>query len=146
MEKQTKNYEIGFLTVSEDDIKEVTKELESHKATILTNGRPRRIHLAYPIKKETNAVFTYIQFAMDSLDVESFSSKLKLNTKILRFMVINLPAIAMRSEKERESEKPEEKGEKTERKEKAPEAVKKASSEDFVDNELLEKKLEEILK
>ena len=146
MEKQTKNYEIGFLTVNEDDVKEVLRDLESHKAAILKQGRPRKIRLAYPIKKEIVAYFIFIQFSMDSDMVEAFSSKLKLNSKILRFMVINLPAIAMRQE--REVEKPQESPENPATKQKAKPAAepKKASSDDFVNNELLEKKLEEILK
>lgn len=146
MEKQTKNYEIGFLTVNEDDVKEILSDLESHRAVILNQGRPRRIRLAYPIKKEIAAFFTFIQFSMDSDMIEAFSSKLKLNNKILRFMVINLPAIAMKQE--REAEKPEENPDKLAARQKAKPLAesKKVSSDDFVNNELLEKKLEEILK
>lgn len=148
MEKETKNYEIGFLTVNEDDAKEVSRELEAHKSEILNAGKPKRVNLAYGIKKQTVAYFTYIQFAMDPSLVESLSSKLKLNQKILRFMVINLPAIAIKAQ--REAERPIEQSESPVSKSKAKqlpaESPRKASSDDFINNELLEKKLEEILK
>jgi len=147
MEKETKNYEIGFLTVNEDDTKEVGRELETHKCEILNAGKFRKVNLAYGIKKQTVAYFTYIQFVMDPSLVESFSSKLKINQKILRFMVINLPAIAMKAQ--RETERPIEQSEGLIAKSKVKPSVespRKASSDDFIDNELLEKKLEEILK
>jgi ribosomal protein S6 len=144
MEKETKNYEIGFLTSGEEDIKEVTKELDAHKAKILNPGKSKKVNLAYKIEKQSVAFFTYIQFNMDPAQVESLSNKLKLNSKILRFMVINLPAIAMKAQKE--MEKPTEQPENHPVKQKSSETPKKASSDDFVNNELLEKKLEEILK
>lgn len=148
MEKDTKNYEIGFLTSTEEDIKEVSNELSALKATILNPGRSKKVNLAYKIEKQTVAYFTYIQFNMDPASVEPLSNKLKLNSKILRFMVVNLPAIAMRAQKEMEkpAEKPVEQPENKQAESKPVKTPKKASSDDFVNNELLEKKLEEILK
>lgn len=148
MEKDTKNYEIGFLTSIEEDSKEVSNELSAFKATILNPAKSKKVNLAYKIEKQSVAYFTYIQFNMDPASVEPLSNKLKHNPKILRFMVINLPEIAMRVQREMEktAEKPAEPAESQSTETKAAKAPKKASSDDFVNNELLEKKLEEILK
>jgi len=148
MEKDTKNYEIGFLTSTEEDVKEVSNELSALNATIINPGKSKKVNLAYKIEKQSVAYFTYIQFNMDPASVEPLSSKLKLNSKILRFMVMNLPEIAMRAQKEMEKpvEKPTEPSEGNQPETKSVKAPKKASSNDFVNNELLEKKLEEILK
>ena len=144
MENVVKNYEIGFLVVNEEDAQDILKSLEAHKAQILKDGKTRKVRLAYPIKKETAAFFGYIQFALESASVKPLSEKLKLNRKVLRYFIINLPDIALKHEKEM-SEQPQQ-PEKESPDMKAKEEEKKVSSDDFVDNELLEKKLQEILK
>lgn len=140
MENQIKKYEIGYLTVAEEDAAELIKILKSHKAEIFDEGKPKKIRLAYPIKKEIAAFFNYARFSMEAHSVKLLSEKLKLTPKIIRFMVINLPKEALMEREER----PQRPGAKP--RSKPMEEIKKPTGTDFVTNELLEKKLEEILK
>ncbi len=144
VEKEAKNYEIGFLLREEKDAKEIVVLLESHGAVILNEAKFKRIHLAYPIKKEIAAYFGFIHFSASPSVIKSLNEKLKLNSKILRFLIINLTAVSLAEEKAiKKSEKPTIKP----RVRIIDETPKKnLSSDEFVDNELLEKKLEEILK
>lgn len=139
MEKDVKKYEIGFLVREEADIEAIKKVLHSNKAEIKSEGRPRKIKLAYPIKKEVSAWFGYIWFEADPILIKAISDKLRLTNEVLRTIIINLP---LKNEQpvdlEKKSEKPQIKS-----REKVEKPI---TSSDMVDNELLEKKLEEILK
>lgn len=142
MENLVKNYEIGFLVVNDEDANEVMSALLAHKAEILNDGKTKKIRFAYKVEKHTAGSFGYIQFAVDAASIKPLTEKLKLNKKVLRFMIMILPAIAMRQPRAAE----EHMTEKTAPKVEAVKEEKKVSSDDFIDNELLEKKLEEILK
>ena len=140
LNEDLKKYEIGYLVKEETDAEEIKKLLESYKAEILNEGRPRKIRLAYPVKKETGANFGYIQFALTPDLIKDIDQKLKLSQNVLRFLIVNLTAenkqVVETDKKENHSSvaKPEESAKKT------------ANKLEIVDNEQLEKKLEEILK
>ncbi|MEK7593525.1 MAG: 30S ribosomal protein S6 [Patescibacteria group bacterium] len=139
MEKEQKNYEIGFLTRTEDDKNEIIKVLEGQKASIAKSGSLSRIKLAYPIQKEPSAYFDYFIFSALPEAIEKISQSLKLNLKILRFLIVTPPAIGIQKPAPRF------------RKAVLPKpVVKKPAVEKIplqqVSNEMLEKKLEEILK
>jgi ribosomal protein S6 len=144
MEQQVKKYEIGFLVREESDVDEIKNALAAAKAEIVSEGRLKKLRLSYPIKKETVAHFGYYWFNLDTQAIKEMDAKLRLNSKVLRHILIADPldlneerAIGgVRGEKtektrERVAEKP---------------AVKKSPDSDAVDNAMLEKTLEDILK
>lgn len=139
MEKEQKNYEIGFLAKTEEDKNEIIKLLEEQKVLIIKNGGLSKIKLAYPIKKESSAYFDYIIFSAYPEAIEKISKNLKLNPKILRFLIITPPTakiqkLAPRFKKSIASKT----------------IIRKPIVEKIplqqISNEMLEKKLEEILK
>ena len=146
MENLIKNYEIGYLAVSEGDAEEVIKALKAHKAEILKEGKPKKIRLAYAIKKETGAFFGYVQFALDAASIKPLTEKLKFNQKILRFLAVVLPDTALKQQEMEQSEKPVSFNEQAALPKVKIGEGRKESSDAFINNELLEKKLEEILK
>lgn len=143
MENQTKNYEIGFLTLNEENAAEIIKILTAHKASIFDEGKAKKIKLGYPIKKENAVFFSYARFLMEAHSIKPLSDKLQLDQRVLRFIIVNLPKEALRVEK---SERPRRTGNKPEAAKEVEIVSKPAPTEDFATNELLEKKLEEILK
>lgn len=143
MEKELKNYEIGFLFVDEANEREVSDVLKGYNAQVLHEGRAKKIKLAYPIKKQTSGYFAFIQFSLDPELVKPLRDQIKLNAKILRALIFTIPDKQLTKNEET-------RGEKTERppreKRKLTEEVVRKNKPEIVDNELLEKKLEEILK
>ncbi len=79
--------------LEEAKVQEIKHNIES----ILTSGKavisyakdPEKIRLSYPIKNLGNAFFCYIQFKLEEKPVlEELNEQLKLNSDVLRFMVI----------------------------------------------------------
>ncbi len=141
MTEEPKKYEIGFLVREEYDEKEIKDLLKGYKAEILDERRVKKIKLAYPIKKEVSAHFGYIHFSLLPEDVKDLSKQLKLNQKVLRTIIVNLPKKINEPFGERKIEKPIIK-----ERIKPAEVFKKPKSVEAINTELLEKKLEEILK
>lgn len=149
MEKDSKKYEIGFLTTAEECKNEIINALKNHQAEIFNDGGVSQIKLAYPVKKETSAFFGYIQFSAAPDIIKNFKETLKLNSKILRFIIINSLVVGKvfsakggfsnQAEKQQiPLEKPEIKKVEIKKPKLYPQQV--------LSNEDLEKKLEEILK
>ncbi len=141
MNNELKNYEIGFLVKEEGDAMEIIKIINNYQATILNKGQIKKIYLAYPIKKETSAYFNYFIFSMLSQNIAKLNDVLKINLKILRFLIIapttikivSMPAKHIKSIKKIPSVK-------------LAQSIKKTEPIQILSNEALEKKLEEILK
>lgn len=150
MEKETikKEYEISYLVREEGDRQELVKLLNSYKAEILNEGKISKITLAYPIKKEKSAYFGFFVFAVEPEMIKEVKEKLKLNNKVLRSLIIT-PPIEQREKrviiKLGESIRPA-KPKKQPVFEEEQLKIKKEEAPPMIDNELLEKKLEEILK
>ncbi len=150
-EKEPKKYEIGFLIREESDKETILASLKKYGAEIFAEEKEKKIRLAYPINKEIFAYFGWVHFSLIPSAIKELSGQLKLNTRVLRFVVIALtPQMLAGPEKKKDfSIRPrrefsrEKTGEKSERR--APEITPKHTAQ-TVDNELLEKKLEEILK
>jgi len=90
-EKDIKPYEISFLLKNEEDAALVVKKLSDHGAEIIGEGAVSYIRLTYPIKKEESAYFGYVHFKAAPEAIKSVSDSLKLETKILRFLVFTPP-------------------------------------------------------
>ena len=141
--KDNKKYEIGFLAEEEGFKDKLIKLIGDFGGEIFDNGNMSRIRLAYPIKKETSALFGYFYFSCQPETIKKINDNLRLNSEILRYIIIAEPVIqqpiqlAPRKVKrvvlvEKAAEiKPE---------------IKKSKLQPILSNEALEKKLEEILK
>ena len=142
MEQQVKKYEIGFLVREESDVDTIKNELSAVKAEIVSEGRLKKIRLSYPIKKETAAHFGYYWFTLDTQAVKELDAALRLNSKVLRHIIIAAP-VELNEERVAGT-----RGDKTERtrERSAEKPAKKSSDFGAVDNAVLEKTLEEILK
>ena len=104
---------------------------------------PQLKQLAYPIKKERNAYFGYIQFELPKDLLVHLEEDLRLNDDFVRFMVLGIkpkekqkaPSITFRKPIKKEEEKS-----------KTQEATKKEpQKEKVISLEELDKKLNEIL-
>ena len=140
--KDNKKYEIGFLAKEEGFKDKLVKLVGDFGGEIIDNGGLSRIKLAYPIKKETSAFFGYFYFSCQSEIIKKISENLKLNSEILRHIIISTPVIqqAIQSAPKRprrvfSSEIPT-----------MAAASRKPKPQSVLSNEALEKKLEEILK
>ncbi len=92
----SQNYELAFHlnpNLEEAKVQEIKHNIEniltSGKAVISYAKDPEKIRLSYPIKNHGNAFFSYIQFKLEEKPVlEELNEQLKLNSDVLRFMVI----------------------------------------------------------
>lgn len=80
-------YEITFLTRDETD-PGVRPLLEEAGLTIQEESTLGRKRLAYPIKKETAAVYTSYVFDADKQAIAEINRKLGLNTNVLRYLIV----------------------------------------------------------
>ena len=92
---QKENYELGFHLIpdlTEDEVKQATEELASE---ITKNGglitftkEPQRFRLAYPIKHKLSSYFGFIIYSAPKDSVLKLQDTFKLNTKILRYVIV----------------------------------------------------------
>ena len=149
---ENKNYEIGFLIKSESDREEIIKALKDSQFSIIGEGQTQRIKLAYPIKKETFAYFSYLHFSGQPADIQNLNNKLKTGAKILRFSIVPQPIAkesrfsesAAPAQQRGFSERP--KIQETPFQASVHQPPRETSAPEALSNEALEKKLEEILK
>lgn len=137
MEEQKKFYEIGFVFGVEEGKTQVEKTIKDLQGEIIREGENLKLRLSYPINKQTNGFFSYVRFMLDPKDIDVLKKTLKLNSSILRFLVIKPTEGEGRTQPEREI--------KRERVVLASVELPSRKSTDTLSNEELEKKIEEIL-
>lgn len=142
MESSTKKYEIGYLSSSETGSDELKKVLATYGAEVVEEGAVNRIKLAYPIKKEQFAFFSYIHFNVATNAIVKIKEDLKFVSSILRVLIIAEPVSAVLENKTREYAS-RERREIPKAEEERPKVKSAPTAE--LSNEELEKKLEEIL-
>ena len=141
--EEIKNYEIGFLVREELHREDVIKILKNHHFSVIQDGRTLKTKLSYLIKKESFVFFIYLYFSGDPKNIKELDKELKMNSKILRFLIIASSILPI----EKEAIVRPEREELPERQEPAPRYVKREIKKtESLSNEALEKKLEEILK
>ena len=146
MEASTKAYEISFLSKNEGGAAVIVKHIQTSGGEIIHEGSIKEIELAYPIKKNKKAYMGCVYANLPGDSIEDMTNALNLENDILRFLVITPP---FRKDAKEQSAKPRERGaatvakQTTEKKQAAPQKPQESSS---ISNELLEEKLEEILK
>lgn len=123
-EENKKDYEMAFVLTAPEAAKELADVLVQHQAEIFHQSPLAEARLAYPIKKHASGQFGFYQFRAQPEAINKMRETLLLNPNILRFIIIN-PPVKIESAPERQERKPV-----------AP----------IVSNEMLEEKLEEILK
>ena len=92
-----RNYDIGFIInpeLAEDEVKKitdsVTKLIEEKGGVIEKLDEWGRKRLVYPIEKHKEGIYVFIIAEMDGVFVEDLERRMKLNEKILRFIVVRL--------------------------------------------------------
>ncbi len=140
-EEATKSYEISFLVRGENGAASLVRYLNQFGGEILNEGEMKSIQLSYPIKKETSAYFGCIHCKLPKDSIEDMTKELELDENILRFLIVTPPFSRGKTERSVKGEP-------------RPSVVKKESvtrtskpqPETALSNEVLEEKLEEILK
>lgn len=94
MDRESKNYELAYLfspSVTEEEILqktgEITTFIEENKGVLKHAENPKKIKLAYPIKKEKTAYFGYSTFTIDPAMLGSLDKKIK-RPEILRYLLV----------------------------------------------------------
>ena len=142
LEQEFKQYEISFLGLNESVGQEVNSLLTRLGIEVFFNGSIKQIDLMYPIKKHQGAFFGYLHFQTSADKIESLKKDLSLQKDIVRFLIIT-PPIKKFIEKARLVER----AVFPEKKEPAAVPTKEIfPKSEALSNELLEQKLEEILK
>ncbi len=149
-------YEISFFLapqLTDNEVEEALNELKEH---ILKNGgeiiyiEPWKLQkIAYPIQKNTEGYFSFIQFKFDKEKIEDFQQQVSKDKKILRYLLIRLNPkedIIIGLEEKKPEFKPKMVHQKTaSTKVKETQQIKEEEEKE-ISLEELEKKIEEILK
>lgn len=90
-ERDKKEYELAFLLRAEDAAPEVIAVLKKHGAEVTNQGTLARQRLAYPIRKETQAVLGSLTFRLDPEGVAALDHDLRFNQHVLRFLMVTPP-------------------------------------------------------
>jgi ribosomal protein S6 len=142
-EKIQKEYEIGVLVRREEDLATVKSFMERHRAACAADFQAKKIALAYPIKKETDAFFAFCRFSAEPADVKQLERDLLTEPTVLRSLILvpfkmsHREAVGLSKKHSKSRSHP------------ASVATPAPSSAPFVQtlsNEALEKKIEEMLK
>ena len=141
-ELQKRDYELSFLLKMPEAETEIADVLSQHQLEIFEKGPVSEIKLAYPIKKQNSAYFGFCYFRGQPEDAQKVSESLLLKPSVLRYLLIT-PPVQSKTDAGRRAPRPS-----------AP--VKPAAApaeidikpprQEILSNELLEEKLEEILK
>ncbi|MDP3052468.1 MAG: 30S ribosomal protein S6 [bacterium] len=139
-EIEKRKYEIGFV-IKTEDAAIISQSLKNRGFVVLAENPLEKIQLAYLIKKESYAYFSYSHFEGDPAAIKELKEDLKLNPEVLRYLIITPPFIkklAWRNPAFSETS--------GEMKFTPPVAKRSPAIESILTNEALEKKIEEILK
>ena len=136
-EGDKKEYELSFLLENEGALGVIDQKMSSLGFQTAEEGEFKKITLAYPISKKTEAFFGFRRFLADPGEIKNFSDDLRVKKEILRFFVIANPPQKI-SEEKRFRQPERQRSVKTKE-----ETIQKPRT---ITNEELEKRLEEILK
>lgn len=93
------NYELDYLLPSrtgEEDLAEknrqITDLIQSENGQVVETTSPRRLVLAYPIKKENSAFFQTVSFWLEGPSAKELEKTLQKDKNVLRFLLVKRPA------------------------------------------------------
>lgn len=145
LDEGVKKYELSFMLKSDEAAESVSALLKNQGCEILERSQAQKMKLAYPIKKEVSALFLTVVVEILPEKISGLDHQLRLVPEILRFIIITPPV-----EKEDRSERPmrysrgkPESPKRIDEPKDTPPSV--PAEPEILTNELLEKKLEEIL-
>ena len=137
-EEEVGFYELSFLLADDlsdsliaETISNLKDSINSAGGIVIEDSWPKKIKLAYPIKKNNFAYFGYLLFDYPRKEIEKFSQEVKKNSNILRYLLISRNKKYWQRDKESKENWLKRRG-------------KKEAAE--INEEELEKKLEEVLK
>lgn len=136
-ETTSKPYEIGYLVRSEESASALIGHLKRLGAKILFEGETKSIKLSYPVRHHSSAYFGYIHFEIHPELISNLNDALKLDNQITRFLIITPPFAKERNQSP--NTEPTQSRRVIKPKTEVNEGV-------ALSNDLLEEKLEEILK
>lgn len=147
MDSETKNYEIGYLLPSSlsgeevlDHVRKISDCLQECMGMVKHTAEPKKVKLAYPIKKERNAYFGWATFSASSDALKTIEKKMKEQSRLLRFLITEKEKSEMRWKPLRTPAVRKESTQPTKQ-----DAAFSMPKEERLDLEALDKKLEEIL-
>lgn len=92
-----RQFEIGFIVrpdITEEEaeavVQGVLQLLEKAQATIEKVDNWGRRRLAYPIEKHQEGLYIFIKVELESSEVGAIERRLKLNEKVIRFLILRL--------------------------------------------------------
>jgi ribosomal protein S6 len=133
---ELKKYEISCISSDDTALTLLRGILEKRKIAITEESKMVAVRLAYPVKKQTSGFFGYMHFTTLPREIEKLEKDVAGVSSIIRFLIVTPPPeVVRKEEREREplSQKP------------APSEGPKGEVS-VLTNEVLEQKLEEILK
>lgn len=143
MDEQVKKvYEVSFLARSEDGASAMVGHLVSAGAEIVNEGSLNKMKLAYPIEKEESAYFGCITCSIPTEMVSKIHDAVRLDKEIIRLMILT-PNVIKENAGSRKAPQTSESPKGTGRPKTSNTEVEEKAA---LSNELLEEKLEEILK
>lgn len=148
MTEDAQKYEISLMLASEESYPDVASLIGTMAVKIIQENPVRRMRLAYPIRKKEIGFFTWFVVAMSPARISSLEHDLRMNPAVIRSLIVT-PPLPIKTERQASRIK--------EIKEKIPKKLPRSATirsrvaadnkvEETLSNELLEKKLEEILK
>ncbi|RJP43828.1 30S ribosomal protein S6 [Candidatus Parcubacteria bacterium] len=91
-EQDKKSYEVAFLAKTEETLGSVLRLVEQHQGEITSEASSKRVALAYPIKKEGQAVFGFLHAKLAPESAKALERNLETNQEVLRFLIMKLPS------------------------------------------------------
>ena len=89
-----KNYELMYILVPELDENQIKEEITALNKILIDNGASIEgvnewglRDLAYEIKKQTKGYYVIISFTSDPIACQEFTRLVRLNQKVLRFLI-----------------------------------------------------------
>ena len=138
-DKDKKDYELAVLVKKEEDLAGVTAFVRQHGIEDMGNFSAKKIALAYPIKKETEAIFAYATFHAFGDEVKALEKDFVNEKIVLRSLIMLRPKMEEGGGDGRDAGPRKWQGMRPS----SPVEAKPASRP--LSNEALEKKIEEIL-
>ena len=99
-----KAYEVSFLTETEDNAEALKRLFGQHGASITQESPVKKVNLAYPIEKRTQAVLSALKVNAAPEKIKLLEKDLRGNKNVLRSLIVAVPR--EKSSDEREAKKP----------------------------------------
>ena len=145
-DRERQNYELAYHirpTIPETEVAQIRQEIEqlltAQGAVITYSKEPEKARLSYPVQHERSSFFGYVQFNLPPGEgLAHVDEQLRLNTRLLRHIVLKLEADA---EKQKAAAKAKISQERFQERAKRPAAQPITPQ----DSERIEQKIEEII-